>query len=256
MSTMIATFDLPTDSPRPALSDPACNARAEPRPWGFWGSLGWALLAVATAVFAGVVHLAFWMLTHQPSSPDPSDPIFEIGATILTLVVPVIVLVIAVKIRRYPLCGYFALGRISRGNLVLGIGCLVALTAFEVTAGLLGIDFGTASSDADYQAAKLAGMLPMLWLATVIVAPVTEELVFRGFLHRSWASSWLGVCGTIILTSALWALLHQQYNWIGIFDIFLTGLVFGWLRQRSGSTTLTIMLHALGNLFVMILAAI
>jgi membrane protease YdiL (CAAX protease family) len=34
----------------------------------------------------------------------------------------------------------------------------------------------------------------MLWLATVVVAPVSEELLFRGFLHRGWAPSWLGVC--------------------------------------------------------------
>ena len=96
----------------------------------------------------------------------------------------------------------------------------------------------------------------MLWLATIIVAPVTEELLFRGFLHRGWAPSWLGVSGTIVLTSALWAALHQQYNWLGILCIFLMGLIFGWMRQRSGSTTLTIILHSLNNLFATILVAV
>jgi hypothetical protein len=42
----------------------------------------------------------------------------------------------------------------------------------------------------------------------------------------------------------------QQYNWLGIFSI----LIFGW--QRSGSTTLTIVLHALNNLSVTILVAV
>ncbi len=33
------------------------------------------------------------------------------------------------------------------------------------------------------------------------------------------------------------------------------GLLFGWLRQRSGTTTLTIVLHALNNLFAMAVVA-
>jgi membrane protease YdiL (CAAX protease family) len=34
------------------------------------------------------------------------------------------------------------------------------------------------------------------------------------------------------------------------------GLLFGWIRQRSASTTLTIMLHALNNVIATILVAI
>lgn len=92
-------------------------------------------------------------------------------------------------------------------------------------------------------------MLPLLCLSVIIVAPITEELFFRGFLHRGWAPSWLGVSGTIVvLTSALWTTLHQQYNWLGILSILFMGLLFGWVRERSGTTTLTILLHALNNL--------
>jgi membrane protease YdiL (CAAX protease family) len=34
------------------------------------------------------------------------------------------------------------------------------------------------------------------------------------------------------------------------------GLIFGWARQRSGSTALTIVLHALNNLIAMIVIAL
>jgi membrane protease YdiL (CAAX protease family) len=132
----------------------------------------------------------------------------------------------------------------------------VLLVVFDAMDPLFGIDDGSKYVEATYRAAKLAGVLPMLWLATVVVAPVAEELLFRGFLHRSWAPSWLGVSGTIILTSALWAALHQQYDPIGILCIFLMGLMLGWLRQRSGSTALTIVLHALNNLFAMIVITV
>jgi membrane protease YdiL (CAAX protease family) len=257
MSTMIATFDLPTENPRLALSDPARDVRASLRPWGFWGTLGWGLFAMATALFAVVIYMGFWMLTHQLRIPDASDAAFSVVAGIVASVAPVIVLVIAVKSRQFALRSYFTLGRIPRGHLVFGVVCLIMLiVALEATERLLGIDAGSESVAATYRAAKLAGMLPTLWLATVVVAPVTEELLFRGFLHRGWAPSRLGIFGTIVLTSALWAALHQQYNWLGILCIFLMGLIFGWVRQRSGSTTLTIILHALNNLLATILVAI
>jgi membrane protease YdiL (CAAX protease family) len=99
-------------------------------------------------------------------------------------------------------------------------------------------------------------VLPALWLATVIVAPITEELLFRGFLHRGWAPSWLGIPGTIILTSALWTALHLQYNGFGLLCVFAIGLLFGSIRQRGGSTTLTIMLHTLNNVIATILITI
>jgi hypothetical protein len=257
MSTMIATFHLPAENPRLALSDPARDVRASLRPWGFWGTLGWGLFAMAAALFAVVIDMGFWMLTHQLRIPDPSDAAFSVVAGIVASVAPVIVLVIAVKSRQFPLRSYFALGRIPRGHLVFGVVCLIMLiVALEATERLLGIDAGSESVAATYRAAKLAGMLPMLWLATIVVAPVTEELLFRGFLHRGWAPSRLGIFGTIVLTSALWAALHQQYNWLGILCIFLMGLIFGWMRQRSGSTTLTIMLHSLNNLLATTLVAI
>ncbi len=155
MSTMIATFDLPTENPRLALSDPARDVRGKLRPWGFWGTLGWALFAVAAALFAVVVYTGFWMLTHQLRVPDFSDAAFGIVAGIVASVAPVIVLVIAVKSRQYPSRGYFALGRIPRGHLVLGIGCLIALiVVFEAMERLLGIDAGSESGGWDLSGGK------------------------------------------------------------------------------------------------------
>jgi membrane protease YdiL (CAAX protease family) len=257
MSSMVATFEVPHARPQQALSAPVREVRAENRPWGFWGSLGWGLFAVATGLFAGVIYTVIWMLTNQLHIPDPKDPAFATVAGMVASVVPLAVLVISVKSRKFSLRNYFALNRIPRRDLALGIACLtvliVVVAAIEL---LLGIDGGSKSVEATYQAAKLAGMLPMLWLTTVVLAPVTEELLFRGFLHRGWAASWLGVSGTIVLTSVLWAALHQQYNWLGILCIFLMGLIFGWVRQRSGSTTLTIVLHAVNNLVATVLVAV
>jgi membrane protease YdiL (CAAX protease family) len=89
-----------------------------------------------------------------------------------------------------------------------------------------------------------------------IVAPITEEIVFRGFLFRGLSTSFLGVSGTLIVTSVVWAGMHVQYDWYILGQIVAIGLVLGWLRWASGSTLLTIVLHMLTNLAACIQAAI
>jgi hypothetical protein len=50
------------------------------------------------------------------------------------------------------------------------------------------------------------------------------------------------------MLTLLWSAMHMQYDWFGISQVFLTGLVLAWLRWLSGSTALTIVLHMLVNL--------
>jgi uncharacterized protein len=248
MSTMDATFTLPQAGSLPAHT-PVREVRSELGPWGFWGSLGWGLCAAATGMVAVFIYTIIWMLTHQLRLVSPEDVSFSTAAGIATLTAPIVMLAIAVKIRKFSLRDYFALNGFAHRDLVLGIACFVALmAAFVGMQLLLGINGGSEQVEASYRAAKAAGVLPLLWLSVVVVAPVTEELFFRGFLHRGWAPSWLGVSGTIVVTAALWSVLHQQYNFLGILFIFVAGLILGWMRQRSRSTTLPIVLHTLNNL--------
>ena len=96
----------------------------------------------------------------------------------------------------------------------------------------------------------------MLFFLAVVVAPISEEVAFRGFLFRGLSASWLGVSGTIVRNSAAWAAMHVQYDWLTLSQIFLIGLLLGWIRWASGSTLLTIRLHMLANLAASVQAAI
>ena len=98
-----------------------------------------------------------------------------------------------------------------------------------------------------YRSARDSGTLPLLFLALAVAAPVTEEIVFRGFLYRGYAASRGGPAGAILIPAALWSVMHLQYEAFFIFQIFLLGVVFGWLRWRTGSLWLTIILHAIIN---------
>jgi uncharacterized protein len=107
-----------------------------------------------------------------------------------------------------------------------------------------------------YESAREEGAIALLLIAAVIAAPVGEEIMFRGFLFRGWSASRLGGTGTILLTSAIWASIHVQYDWFGIMQVFCLGLLFGWVRWRSGSTLLTMLMHATVNLSAAIETAV
>jgi len=51
----------------------------------------------------------------------------------------------------------------------------------------------------------------------------------------------------ILAIALLWSLLHVQYDWFGAAVVFTIGMLFGYVRHYSGSTTLVILLHVLLN---------
>ena len=106
-----------------------------------------------------------------------------------------------------------------------------------------------------YVSSRNSNALVPFFIAVAVVAPITEEIVFRGFLFRGLSASFLGVSGTLIVT-LVWAGMHVQYDWFILGQIVVIGLVLGRLRWASGSTLLTIVLHMLTNLAACIQAAI
>jgi membrane protease YdiL (CAAX protease family) len=106
-----------------------------------------------------------------------------------------------------------------------------------------------------YQSAKDAGWMLGLMLAIVVVAPVGEEIAFRGFLYRGLVRPGYEQLAIVVISLA-WALLHIQYDWLGMAQIFAAGLTLGWFRWASGSTTLTIIMHVLINFEAMLETAI
>jgi membrane protease YdiL (CAAX protease family) len=80
-----------------------------------------------------------------------------------------------------------------------------------------------------------------------IGAPLSEELLFRGFLQAALARSRLGFAGGAVIASLLWTALHAGYSIPGIIEVFVIGLFFSWLLWRTGSLLVPIVCHALYN---------
>ena len=81
-------------------------------------------------------------------------------------------------------------------------------------------------------------------ILAVIMAPLFEEIFFRGFLFRAFASSWGWMPGAIV-SAGVFGIAHAQ---IDVFvPLFALGLMLAWVYKRTGSLWTSISLHALFN---------
>jgi CAAX protease family protein len=218
--------------------------------WGYWTTLGWSIVAFLVGQFAGFgVLLSLRGGDWDSVLQTPFDGVLVTIFIAISNPVTIAVLAIAVRIARSDLSDYFALKWPAARDLTLGIAALVVLIAAgDALLYLSGRDLVTPFQVQSYTTAAAAGWLPAMFAAAIVIAPAGEEAVFRGFLFRGWARSARAVWPAIIVISILWAMLHIQYDWTGVLQIFVVGLFLGWMRWRSSSLVLTFVLHALFNL--------
>lgn len=96
-------------------------------------------------------------------------------------------------------------------------------------------DFAKASTPAAYR---------LSFLALVVIAPVLEEIVFRGFMFPAFIKRF-GVVGAAVVSSLLFGLAHLQSNII-VYTVIL-GLVLCLLYRKLGSIWPGIGLHMFNN---------
>ena len=88
---------------------------------------------------------------------------------------------------------------------------------------------------------------PYFYFIVIILAPIFEELLFRGFLFKGLRESKVGKWGTITTTTAIFAIIHI-YN---VIPILFLGFLLGLAREKTGSVYVPIAMHALNNFIAM-----
>jgi membrane protease YdiL (CAAX protease family) len=79
----------------------------------------------------------------------------------------------------------------------------------------------------------------------VLVAPLVEETIFRGFLYPVVARQW-GIAAGVVVTGLLFGMLHAAQLWGGWGQIALlmfVGILLTWVRARTGSVTASYFVH-------------
>ena len=222
--------------------------------WGPWATLAWSVplgLVMIISQTVGVIAYWQWLRYAHPAQPVEILDLRTNGGALgfsLTLSAPFVLgfLAYLVYLSRVPIAEYLALKLPHWREVRLGFAALAAVLVITgVLASVSGQETPAFMTET-FISARAAGMLPLLMLAFVVLGPLQEEMLFRGFLFRGLAPA-LGVWPSVALTALAWALLHAQYQWFFVGEIFALGLALGWLRARSGSTVLTFGLHATVN---------
>jgi membrane protease YdiL (CAAX protease family) len=226
-------------------------------PLSFWATLLWGLLAlaawVASQFIVMAIYIAIWASLHSEALPDV-DQLARDGALLalgMLAAVPAYVAVLAYAVRRRGgrFKDYVALVSPRRSEVGVGIFCITVLMMLVIgSTWLSGRDLVPPFLVQVYSSAREANAIVLLSLTLVAAVPIGEEIAFRGFLFRGWAAARPGPVGAIALTALCWTILHFQHDWFFILQVFVVGLVLGFLRWSSGSTTLTIILHGIMNL--------
>lgn len=82
----------------------------------------------------------------------------------------------------------------------------------------------------------------LLFVASVVVAPIAEEIIFRGALLRIWLAR-TAIWRAVLLSSLVFALAHSHK----VLFAFVGGIVFALMAIRYGSLWPGIMAHMLAN---------
>ena len=220
------------------------------KPWGRWATLGLGFIALFGGQIVALTALVWWYKLSLTRLSDLTvDGVLVSLSLYIGTAIQVALLVLMTRKRGAGVAAYLGLTLPRKRDLMLGIIAVAVFTAAADAIGWLFTDNLVTQFQLDiYRTANAAGWLPWLGLALIVVAPIGEETLFRGFLFRGWCRSDRDTWVAIIATALLWALVHVQYNLYLIAQIFLYGLVLGWFRWKSGSTILTILLHSLVNI--------
>lgn len=131
-----------------------------------------------------------------------------------------------------PLLMVFAL------TLTCSLAALIGIIAPDAIVGYMNLSPALPGSNS-----KISGITTGFHLLnTIILAPIIEEIIFRGVMLHRWSLKW-GLREAIFVSSIVFGLLHLM----SAIDAFLFGLVMCTLYLRTQSILVPIVFHILNN---------
>ena len=209
---------------RDQISDPLLSSH-----WGFWATLFWSLLIVIVFFIAQLLTLLIpivssyhniysWLQFEAELQSVAYNGNALAYATFMSTIVCCSLIGGIIKIKkRATLKDYLFLYRVS---IQTAASWFVITLGFIVLSTLVLYSLGEPITQQWlFDVYTTARPVWVLWIALLIGAPVFEEMFFRGFMFRGLQSSFLGLTGTIVVTSSLWAVIHLQYDFYVMIDI-------------------------------------
>lgn len=235
--------------PLPTVGPPRTDP---PRAWGFGAFLLAEAVFLLASMVVPVVAVIPYTMWHPGSVTDDSPMPGPVLVAALT-VPPLLAAIVGLLVTRLRGNGPVVDLRLRFGWRDVGIGvvCGVVGVFLTVPLGLLwsrwvGEEDATSAVSEVFDGRQLSILLAVIvFLDVWLLAPVCEEIIFRGLLwgameHREW-NRWL----VLVLTTTVFALAH--FEWKRAPLLLAIGLPIGVARMLSGRLAAPVIAHQINN---------
>jgi membrane protease YdiL (CAAX protease family) len=214
----------------------------------FFGVVSFILVQASFAIFYASP------LRHLSNEKDVerfvlSKPGFAVGSMVALYALILLFLYVTLSVLPgFPFWRTLGWRKITRPNggrprspwLFFFAGCGLSVVVFAVTAKM------QAPDDVPIEELFRYKNTALLFMAmAVLVAPLVEETVFRGYLYPLFAKTF-GVAFSVIVTGVLFGLMHGAqlgWTWGLVFVLIAVGVIFTFVRARTGSVFASFLLH-------------
>jgi len=229
----------------PFVIPPPLRVPAENPPWSLWDVVAIALVAFGSITVLGLIGVILARhFYHVPMSDLARNPKLAVPVEFFAYVITLMFMAMIVRSRHLPFWRTVGWKPVS-GALkypIMGI-----LLAFGVGLATSLLPIPKELPIEKYFADNLGTWL--LAIFGVTVAPLMEELFFRGFLYPALARP-LGVNWSVVITAALFALVHASQladAWAPLLLLFLVGSILTVARVRTNSVIPGLLIHSAYN---------
>jgi membrane protease YdiL (CAAX protease family) len=247
---------------------PAETARTFP---SFWISFAWIAMYMAFQLLFAILVLGFVFVQDQSvmkrilASGSDSQFINQYALPLFVSVLLAGVATLAILFlnlrpqQRHEQIGLFSPSRLSTG-LTICLGAALILATYLIT--WLYTTYVVPGEEMQAGVNQLIKSVPktplnhvLLFTTIAVVAPMLEELLFRGYLQSSLMrhmKPWVAIA----VASAVFGAIHMQP--LAFPMLMMLGAAFGYLYYRTGSLKTNIILHMLNNgaAYVMMVAGV
>jgi membrane protease YdiL (CAAX protease family) len=234
-----------------SIEQPDTNSQQKKFP-GFWASVGWTIAFFALQGAAGFIAI---------SAVADGRPIAEVLKDYKLIALPsiwatiaygfVFVALLHLYLRKDNRYARIGLDRWSRLSFVKTFGLAALLIGVGMAANYVYSAYIVPDVKMQEQLRLIISAIPdnavgqiSLFLTVVVVAPITEELAFRGILQNG-LKNWMPVWLAIPLSAMVFSAAHADYY--AFVPLAVMGMAFGILYHKTGSLRANIALHALNN---------
>ena len=187
-------------------------------------------LSILSAFIAGGLILAIGL-----SNPDSSQKLYTFLSFIIGQSFMIIPLLWFLKSKRQPILKRLRLNPISKETLVfsimLSLGVIILSDELDrVIQSFFPAPEYIVDLNGLLRPDTLLGFI-LLFIAVAIIAPIGEELLFRGFLQQVLEKHWHDITRAILMTALLFSMIHMNPYWfaqIYILGVLWLGTLLGW----------------------------